>query len=121
MPDGQPILLVEDDADSRHMLATVLELTGRTVVTACNGREAFTIATERRPSLILLDLMMPVMTGEEFRKAQLASDELRPIPVVILSAHHDAPAIAKRLKAAACLRKPVDFDDLGRIVERYAR
>ena len=103
------------------MLATVLALTGKTVVTACNGQEAWTAATQNPPSLILLDLMMPVMTGEEFRNAQLADEELSRIPVVILSAHHDAPAIAQRLKAAACLMKPVDFEDLGRIVERFAR
>ena len=116
-----PILLVEDDADSRQMLATVLEFTGRNVVTASNGMEAYNLAREHRPSLIILDLMMPVMTGEEFRRAQLANADIRRIPVLILSAHHDAQLIASRMKAAGCLMKPVDFEDLGRLVDQLAR
>jgi CheY-like chemotaxis protein len=99
----------------------VLSFTGRSVVTACNGMEAYNLARQHHPSLIILDLMMPVMTGEEFRRAQLASSDIRRIPVVILSAHHDARSIAKRLKAAGVLMKPVDFEDLGRLVEQFAR
>ncbi len=120
MLEGRPILLVEDDADSRQMLATVLTFSGRSVVTAANGMEAYNLAREHQPSLIILDLMMPVMTGEEFRKAQLANAEISRIPVVIVSAHHEAPKIAKRLKVAGCLMKPVDLDDLGRMVDRLA-
>ncbi len=103
------------------MLATVLEFTGRNVVTASNGMEAYNLARQHHPSLIILDLMMPVMTGEEFRNAQLASADIRRIPVLILSAHHDARKIATRLNAAGCLMKPVDFEDLGRLVDQLAR
>lgn len=121
MPEARPILLVEDDDDSREMLATVLAFSGRPVVTACNGMEAYNLARQHRPSLIILDLMMPVMSGEEFRRAQLANADIRRIPVLILSAHHEARKIAKRMKAAGCLMKPVDFEDLGRLVNRFAR
>lgn len=121
MPEARPILLVEDDDDSREMLATVLGFSGRNVVTACNGMEAYNLARQHHPSLIILDLMMPVMSGEEFRRAQLANADIRRIPVLILSAHHDARKIAKRMKAAGCLMKPVDFEDLGRLVNRLAR
>jgi CheY-like chemotaxis protein len=111
-------LLVEDDPDSRAMLATLLEFAGLAVVTAANGMEAYNMARQHHPSLILLDLMMPVMSGEEFRNVQLASRELRRIPVVVLSAHHEAQAIARRMKAAGCVMKPVDFDVLSTLVQK---
>ena len=116
-----PILLVEDDEDSRGMLATFLEMAGFHVVTAANGMEAFNLARQHRPSLILLDLMMPVMSGEEFRKAQLANREIRRIPVLVVSAHHEASRIAKRMKAVGCLPKPLDVDALAVTVEQLLR
>ena len=91
-------------------------------MTASNGMEAYDLARQHDPSVILLDLMMPVMTGEEFRTAQLANADISGIPVVVVSAHHQAAHIAQRMKAAGCLTKPVDFDVLAdtlhRIMER---
>ena len=117
----RPILLVEDDPDSRYMLATLLESEGYTVVTAANGMEAFNLARQHQPAVIILDLMMPVMSGEQFRTAQLANRDIRKIPVVVLSAHHNAAEIAKRMRARGCLRKPVDFDALGQTIRPYCR
>ena len=116
-----PILLVEDDPDTRTMMTMALEIAGVDVVTATNGVEAFNLARAHRPLVILLDLMMPTMTGEEFRKAQLANPDIRDIPVVVVSARHDAPRIARRMKASECLTKPIDFDKLTSIVTRYCR
>jgi CheY-like chemotaxis protein len=107
-PTRPSILIVEDDPDSLHMLATMLESDGYTVVTAKNGLEAFNLARQHLPALIILDLMMPVMTGEQFRQAQIANHDIRHIPVVVLSAHNNAVAIAKKMRAAGCLLKPVD-------------
>ena len=98
------------------MLSTMLEWQGYSVVTAANGVEAFNMATSHSPWLIILDLMMPVMSGEEFRKAQLANKTIRGIPVLVISAHHDAPRIAKRLKVEGCIRKPVNFDELEALI-----
>ena len=118
MDHSRPILVVEDDDDTRAMVTTVLELDGHDVITAANGKEGFERARQDHPCLILLDLMMPVMNGEQFRAAQLADPSTEDIPVVVLSAHHDALAIAKRMKVAGCLQKPVDFDELHDIVKR---
>jgi len=98
------------------MLATALELDGHTVATAANGAEAFTLAREHHPCLILLDLMMPVMSGEAFRRAQLQAPDIRAIPVLVISAHPDAPQIARDMQAIGCLTKPVDFDALAEVV-----
>ena len=103
------------------MLTTALESAGLHVVTATNGVDAFNLARAHRPSLILLDLMMPTMSGEEFRRAQLANADIRTIPVVVVSAHYDAARIARRMRASGCLSKPIDFDQLGALVARYCR
>ena len=81
-------------------------------------RQHRTVAQQHTPGLILLDLMMPVMGGEEFRKRQLTTHALRKIPVVIVSARYDVDAVAKQLNAAACLGKPIDFDALTAVVCR---
>lgn len=112
-------MVVEDDADSRLMLAAALELAGCAVVTAANGREAYDLAQEHRPAVILLDLMMPMMAGEEFREAQLANVDIRNIPVIVISAHHEAPRIALRMQASGCVTKPVDFERLEMLVREH--
>lgn len=116
-----PILLVEDDPDMRDMLALTLELAGASIVTASNGVEAYNMARAHHPCLIILDLMMPVMSGEEFRKAQLANEEIRRIPVVVVSAHYEAARIARRMKATKCFMKPVDLDALSAFAVKWCR
>ena len=101
------------------MIATSLELEGADVLTAANGLEAYNIARARLPKLIILDLMMPIMTGEEFRKVQLEHEAIRDIPVVVVSAHHEAAEIAARMQAAGCLRKPIDIDELQALVKAW--
>ena len=71
-PKNQTLLLVEDDYDIRAMLVMLLDMEGYHVVRATNGREALTLLEEGlRPHLILLDLMMPVMNGWQFREETL--------------------------------------------------
>jgi CheY-like chemotaxis protein len=112
---------VEDDPDMREMLALTLELAGMSVVMASNGMEAYNMARAHHPCLIILDLMMPVMSVEEFRKVQLANEMIRRIPVVVVSAHYDAPRIARRMKAKKCFSKPVELDALGKYAMKWCR
>jgi CheY-like chemotaxis protein len=116
---SRPILLVEDDHDSRMMLAMALEFFGYDVITATNGMEAYNLAREHQPSLILLDLLMRVLSGEDFRRALLANADIRRIPVIVVSAHHESGLIAKRMRAAGCLAKPVNFDALATTVKKW--
>jgi CheY-like chemotaxis protein len=112
-PRGSNILLVEDDFDVRDALIPILEYEGHRVVGATNGREALErLRTGPKPSLILLDLMMPVMNGTEFRQEQLRDPALASIPVVVVSADPSASDKAKVMGAAACLEKPLDIDAL---------
>src|SRR5580765_7790969 len=93
---GVSILLVEDDFDMRDALIPILEYAGHHVVGAANGREALEqLRAGPKPSLILLDLMMPVMNGTEFRAEQLRDPALASIPVVVVSAD---PAVRSKAK-----------------------
>ena len=109
----QTVLVVEDHADLREMLAVLLESEGFQVQTASNGKEALdSLKQGGRPSVILLDLMMPVMSGDEFRRRQLQEPEYADVPVICMTAAHDGPQRAARLNAAQYFQKPVDFDRL---------
>jgi CheY-like chemotaxis protein len=103
------------------VLVEILEDEGYRVSTATNGMEALTYLRQEvdRPSLILLDLGMPVMTGWEFREEQLGDATLADIPVVVLSATIDLQSKAAALQVAGCLDKPVTIDALLSMVEQY--
>jgi CheY-like chemotaxis protein len=105
-------MIVEDDPDTRDMLERFLELEGFGVRTAANGQLALdALQIDSAFCVILLDLMMPVMNGWQFREAQSSDPRLSGIPVVVVTAagsKEDIPAI----KADGWLSKPVDFDRL---------
>ena len=111
-----PILVIEDDPDLLLMLATVLELDGHRVLTAANGIAGYHLAQRYRPSLIVLDLMLPIMSGEDFRRVQLADAALKDVPVVVVSARHDARAVAERIGAVGWLTKPLDLETFSALV-----
>jgi two-component system cell cycle sensor histidine kinase/response regulator CckA len=114
---GRTLLVVEDDADIREALDGLLSMEGFHVAGCCNGREALDWLSARpKPDMILLDLMMPVMDGWQFRVAQKHDPELASIPVVALSA--DATAKAAAIDADAYLKKPVDYETLIDTIDR---
>jgi CheY-like chemotaxis protein len=113
------ILVVDDDPDVRTLLEAYLQTAGYEVVTASNGQDALRRLSDAQPSLILLDLMMPVMDGEEFLRHQKRQPAVRDIPVVCLSARHDAKQAASRMGLADCLGKPFDLDAVLTAVRRH--
>ena len=115
-----PVLIVEDDADLRDMMAQLLNLEGFNAATVANGREALEYLQDSdRPDVILLDLMMPVMDGWEFRRRQQADPSVSGVPVIVLSALD--PTRAADVNANAFLKKPLDFDRLLALVRSYCR
>src|SRR6187549_1262395 len=96
------ILVVEDDTDIRESLVEVLEDEGFGVRAAADGRQALDVLRAERPlpDLILLDLMMPVMNGFQFREQQLSDAAFAGIPVVVVTADANARAKAESLNAA---------------------
>ena len=112
------ILLVEDDYDIRDAVTVVLEYEGYEVNAVTNGQEALELL--HRDSdfcMILLDLMMPVMDGTQFREAQLKDPLLDRIPVVLLSAAHGLKYKAEALHVSGYIPKPPRFDELRGVVD----
>ena len=105
------VLIVEDDVDTREMLGRYLELEGFRVETAANGRQALEqLEAGSEPSVIVLDLMMPVMDGWQFRREQSRRDQIANIPVIVVSAA--GKDRISQIDADAYLSKPVDLDEL---------
>jgi len=116
-----PVLIVEDDADLREMMAQLLTLEGFQAATVANGREAleYLHSSEHKPDVILLDLMMPVMDGWEFRRKQQSDPHVADVPVIVLSALDQSRA--SDVAADAFLKKPLDFDRLLQLVRNYCQ
>src|SRR5205809_8136934 len=113
-----PVLIVEDVSDLREMMAQLLTLEGFQSATVANGQEALKyLSGGDTPNVILLDLMMPVMDGWEFRRVQQADPLLSLVPTIVLSALDQSRA--HDLKPAAFLKKPLDFDRLLQLVREY--
>ena len=85
-----PVLIVDDDPDIREVLAEALEAMGFAVVTAAHGRDALTMLGRMAvlPSVILLDLMMPVMDGYGFLEERTKHAKLESIPLAVITAGH---------------------------------
>ena len=81
-----PVLLVEDDTDTRDVMTRILQKAGVQVLEATNGREALHLLSVNRPTIILLDLMMPVMDGFDFLLEMRTHAEWQDIPVIVLTA-----------------------------------
>ena len=114
------VLVVEDDVDLRDSLCAVLRDQGYTTAVASNGLEALSyLAQNPRPCVIVLDLMMPVMSGLEFRKRQLADVTLASIPTLVMSAMNQDPGHAELQGVAAYMLKPIHPADLMRTVRMY--
>jgi CheY-like chemotaxis protein len=112
------ILVVEDDASIRTTVAEALEDMGYLVETASNGAEALAKVREDGFAAIVLDLMMPVMTGWEFLDACGEDLLAEQIPVAVVSAAYAPGAVASRPAVSAVLSKPFDLDVLEAIVQR---
>ncbi len=119
------ILIVEDDPDTREMLATLLAMEGFHAVAAEDGLEALHLLRTVRhrapevPCLVLLDLKMPRLGGSEFRRAQLGDPTVASVPVAVMSGAIDLEARAQALGAVATVSKPIDCDLLMDVVRRY--
>ncbi len=89
MSEKNVILLIEDDHDIRVALRQTLEMAEYDVLSAPNGADGLKVLNKQRPDLIILDMVMPLMDGEEFLRAKERDDRLRDIPVIMISAYED--------------------------------
>jgi CheY-like chemotaxis protein len=107
------VMVVEDDEGIREALCDLLDTEGFAVMSAVHGADALSKlrdGNEKRPDVILLDLMMPVMDGWSFRAEQRNDPALSQIPVIVITASRQADVAS--LEPKAFLKKPIDFDEL---------
>lgn len=109
---SKTLLVVEDDADARKILATVLGRAGYAVLTAKNGIEALAKLEAVVPSAILLDLRMPGLDGWGFERMVRENPRLAHVPVVIVSALAELESARMGLNAALYFQKPIDLEEL---------
>ena len=115
------ILIVEDNRNLATGLRNNLEIEGYEVHVAADGTSGLALARSVAPDLIVLDLMMPGMSGWSFHRAQLADLNLAGIPVVILSATYEAGLVNDEPPVAAVMAKPYNLDALLTLVARLLR
>lgn len=115
------VLVVEDDPEVRNLERAMLEFCGFRVTVAGNGVEALRALEEKRPDVILLDLMMPVMDGLTFLVERSRRGLAESVPVLCLSgADREMTTHALRLGAKECLPKPSDVDTLCDRISHYS-
>ena len=116
------LLYIEDDPESRELLAEALSGQGYEVTVAADGREGFEAIVSERPDLVICDIMLPELSGLEIieRLATMTKDGLAATPFIFLTALDDRDSIlrGRRLGADDYITKPVDFDILAEIIKR---
>jgi CheY-like chemotaxis protein len=108
------VLIIDDDLDIRREVSEILREEGLEVTTAANGAEGLRMlqTSSPPPSVILLDLMMPVTSGWDFRRAQLADPALAAVPVLVFSSFDSGPRNAADLRTNGYLTKPFTITQL---------
>jgi CheY-like chemotaxis protein len=114
--NNHAILVVDDDKSIRSTISELLKSEGYAVETAANGAEALRLMGQSHPSLVLLDMRMPIVNGWEF--ARTLRERGIMVPILVMTAASDARSWAREIGAQGYLAKPFDLDDLLLAVER---
>lgn len=117
---GPAVLVVDDDASIRKMIIVALrrQIQGYEFIEAANGREALDLMRSAAPSVVVLDLMMPVLSGWDVLRERADDPELLKIPVIVISANRE-PEVATAVTSGICafLPKPFDIGSLSALVQ----
>ena len=113
---SKKILVVDDEADVRTFLTTVLEKAGYQTITAKDGVEAYALTQQEKPDLVILDLMMPNKTGTDYTRKLSKDKELSRIPIIVVSGLAGRHLAVK--EPAAVFDKPIDPDEFLTAVEK---
>lgn len=116
------ILIVEDNSDARNLLALVLSRSGYDIIEAATGLDAIHQAHAGQPDLIIMDLSLPEMNGDETTVRLKADASTRHIPVVVNTAFHPDSALVKRATASGAsqiLHKPTPLKVFEGVARRY--
>jgi CheY-like chemotaxis protein len=114
------VLLVEDTEDNRFMMRRLLEMTGYRVVEAMNGEQAVSLAKDELPSLILMDLSLPVIDGLAATRLIRKLPNLESTPIIAVSAHDTSDFQSEAIQAGcnSYVTKPIDFSELEELISQ---
>jgi CheY-like chemotaxis protein len=117
------ILVVDDYADTRHVVRWMLEQKGYRVIEAVNGQEALALAASERPRVILMDLAMPLLDGFEAIRSVREDANLAGVRIIAVTAYDKGEARDKAALAGCdhYLSKPIDFNRLNVLLEKLMR
>jgi len=117
MKPKKSILLVDDNPSSLIYLGILIKRLGYDVLTAKNGAEALRIMKEKRPSLVLLDIVMPVMDGKTCLTIAKNDPEIKDIPIFMLTSRFDILRDCARIGCNGYLKKPVNLSELYEVIQ----
>ena len=119
MSENQKILVIDDSNTNVVLLEAILGTKGYKIMSAFSVKEALNIIKRDRPHLILLDLLMPEVSGFDFLEHIKSNEKLNSIPIIVISALTDDLNIEKTRKMGAVefIRKPVNIQTLVKTVE----
>ncbi|MBN2147472.1 MAG: response regulator [Anaerolineales bacterium] len=123
IPSSKTILIVEDEPDTAEMFSEMIRLKGYRVVKSYGGTAAMALLAQERPDALILDLMMPDISGLDVLRFVRQEPRLESLPVIIVSAKSLPSDIKIGLEAGASvyLTKPVTFNDLIKAIEKTLR
>lgn len=116
---SKTILVCDDDEGILEVVQFVLERKEYQVIAVADSREVYQLIDKAKPDMLILDLWMPEIGGEEIAQTVKTNDGTKDIPVIILSAHAQTEKKAKNAGADDYLLKPFDIDALEALVDRY--
>ncbi|MES2437112.1 MAG: response regulator [Patescibacteria group bacterium] len=112
------VMVCDDDEGILDSISIVLDLHGYKVIPVLHSLEIFAKIKEEKPDIVLLDLWMPILNGEQVLQKLKASDETKDIPVIVVTASKDGKAIADKYGASAYLPKPFDLIKLDALIAK---
>lgn len=112
------VLVVDDDPSIRRMIVAALRRFGYSFLEAANGNEALELMRRERPDVVVLDLMMPILSGWDVLRERASDPRLQSIPMIIISANR-GPELATAMDKGVCafLPKPFDIGALASLVQ----
>lgn len=115
------ILVVDDDKDIVLAIETILRMEGYDVIHAYTGEESLSLIKTEQPTLMLLDFMLPDMTGKEVIEIIRKDNTIDNFPIILISAAHSVKEMSQHIPIQGLIEKPFELDQLLSTVAKFAR
>ncbi len=117
--EGKKIMICDDDKSIVEMLELILGFTGAVILTETDSVKLFDRLNSEKPDLLIIDIWMPILTGDLIvKRVRAAENVIKDMPIIVMSASRDGKQIAEAAGATSYLPKPFDIDELTVAAER---